>query len=236
MQLRRRHWRITDAMGRVQEVRGPGVVGEQPVLAPGQSFEYTSGTPLATPSGIMVGTYEMETAERRMFRRRHSRLFARQPASTAAAELTIQGASPMASRSPRKRAPAKAAAPIAAPDPRTGRRSRAHAVALGRRRSRARRLARHAGAWSPAPSRNISPAITSDPGRAAAADLRGDQRLRRDGRAEGHPLREPLRASPGADHRPRAYRLSARTSASSASRSSRGLSTSLPSACRSRRR
>jgi ApaG protein len=47
-------------MGRVQDVRGPGVVGEQPVLGPGQSFEYTSGTPLATPSGIMVGSYEME--------------------------------------------------------------------------------------------------------------------------------------------------------------------------------
>lgn len=60
VQLRRRHWRITDGMGRVQEVRGPGVVGEQPVLGPGQSFEYTSGTPLRTPSGIMVGTYEME--------------------------------------------------------------------------------------------------------------------------------------------------------------------------------
>ena len=61
VQLRRRHWQITDAMGRLQEVRGPGVVGEQPVLAPGQSFEYTSGTPLATSSGIMVGSYEMET-------------------------------------------------------------------------------------------------------------------------------------------------------------------------------
>lgn len=61
VQLRRRHWRITDGMGRVQEVRGPGVVGEQPVLAPGQTFEYTSGTPLSTPSGIMVGTYQMET-------------------------------------------------------------------------------------------------------------------------------------------------------------------------------
>jgi ApaG protein len=48
-------------MGRQQEVRGPGVVGEEPVLAPGESFEYTSGTPLATPSGIMVGSYEMET-------------------------------------------------------------------------------------------------------------------------------------------------------------------------------
>src|SRR6516162_5151387 len=61
VQLRRRHWRITDGMGRIQEVRGPGVVGEQPVLAPGEAFEYKSGTPLATPSGIMVGTYEMET-------------------------------------------------------------------------------------------------------------------------------------------------------------------------------
>lgn len=61
IQLRRRHWRITDAYGRIQEVRGAGVVGEQPVLAPGESFEYTSGTPLATPSGIMVGSYGMET-------------------------------------------------------------------------------------------------------------------------------------------------------------------------------
>jgi ApaG protein len=61
VQLLRRYWRITDALGRVQEVRGAGVVGEQPVLEPGESFEYTSGTPLATPSGIMVGRYEMET-------------------------------------------------------------------------------------------------------------------------------------------------------------------------------
>jgi ApaG protein len=61
VQLRRRYWRITDNQGRVQEVRGPGVVGEQPVLGPGESFEYTSGAPLATPSGIMVGTYDMET-------------------------------------------------------------------------------------------------------------------------------------------------------------------------------
>lgn len=61
VQLRRRHWKITDAMGRMQEVRGAGVVGEQPVLKPGASFEYTSGTPLPTPSGIMVGSYEMET-------------------------------------------------------------------------------------------------------------------------------------------------------------------------------
>lgn len=65
VQLKRRYWRITDAIGRTQEVRGDGVVGEQPVLAPGESFEYTSGTPLKTPSGIMVGTYSMETPDGR---------------------------------------------------------------------------------------------------------------------------------------------------------------------------
>lgn len=63
VQLRSRYWHITDANGLVQEVRGSGVVGEQPVLEPGQSFEYTSGTPLATPSGIMVGSYQMQTNE-----------------------------------------------------------------------------------------------------------------------------------------------------------------------------
>lgn len=62
VQLLNRHWRITDAQGRMQEVKGEGVVGEQPTLQPGQAFEYTSGTPLGTPSGIMVGSYEMETA------------------------------------------------------------------------------------------------------------------------------------------------------------------------------
>jgi ApaG protein len=67
VQLRRRHWRITDGLGRLQEVRGAGVVGEEPVLAPGQSYEYTSGTPLSTPSGIMVGTYEMETPQGESF-------------------------------------------------------------------------------------------------------------------------------------------------------------------------
>jgi ApaG protein len=61
VQLKTRHWRITDAHGRLQEVRGAGVVGEQPVLEPGGSFEYTSGVPLPTPSGFMVGTYSMET-------------------------------------------------------------------------------------------------------------------------------------------------------------------------------
>jgi ApaG protein len=54
-----RYWKITDALGRVQEVRGDGVVGQQPTLGPGELFEYTSGTPLSTPSGFMVGTYEM---------------------------------------------------------------------------------------------------------------------------------------------------------------------------------
>lgn len=61
VQLLNRAWRITDANGHVEEVSGPGVVGEQPVLSPGEIYEYTSGCPLATPSGIMVGSYEMET-------------------------------------------------------------------------------------------------------------------------------------------------------------------------------
>jgi ApaG protein len=59
VQLMSRHWVITDGMGKVEEVRGPGVVGKQPVLAPGQSFEYTSGCPLTTPFGSMHGTYQM---------------------------------------------------------------------------------------------------------------------------------------------------------------------------------
>jgi len=59
VQLKTRHWRITDANGKLQEVRGAGVVGEEPVLKPGESFEYTSGVPLPTPSGFMVGTYGM---------------------------------------------------------------------------------------------------------------------------------------------------------------------------------
>lgn len=63
VQLRRRRWVITDAKGRVQEVQGAGVVGEQPVLHPGESYEYTSGTPLPTPSGIMAGAYQMEVVE-----------------------------------------------------------------------------------------------------------------------------------------------------------------------------
>lgn len=59
VQLTARHWKITDGNGRLEEVRGPGVVGEQPVLKPGESFRYTSGCPLSTPSGIMSGSYRM---------------------------------------------------------------------------------------------------------------------------------------------------------------------------------
>ena len=65
VQLVSRYWQITDADGRVEEVRGLGVVGEQPVLKPGETFRYTSGCPLSTPSGIMTGTYSMvDDAER----------------------------------------------------------------------------------------------------------------------------------------------------------------------------
>jgi ApaG protein len=60
VRLRARHWRITDGNGRTEEVQGAGVVGKQPLLKPGESFAYTSGCPLPTPSGIMVGTYQME--------------------------------------------------------------------------------------------------------------------------------------------------------------------------------
>ena len=63
VQLKSRHWRITDALGRLQEVKGPGVVGEEPTLKPGESFEYTSGVPLPTPSGFMAGSYGMITDE-----------------------------------------------------------------------------------------------------------------------------------------------------------------------------
>ncbi|SRR5258708_8221987 len=61
VQLRNRYWRITDARGHTEEVRGPGVIGKEPVLSPGEAHEYMSGVPLPTPSGIMVGSYEMET-------------------------------------------------------------------------------------------------------------------------------------------------------------------------------
>lgn len=67
VQLLSRYWHITDGAGRVEEVRGPGVVGEQPELNPGDSYQYTSGCPLSTPSGIMVGHYTMRNQSGEMF-------------------------------------------------------------------------------------------------------------------------------------------------------------------------
>ena len=67
VQLASRHWIITDGLGRTQEARGPGVVGEQPTLAPGEGFEYTSRCPLRTPFGSMHGTYQMITAANEQF-------------------------------------------------------------------------------------------------------------------------------------------------------------------------
>ena len=63
VQLVSRHWIIEDADMRVEEIRGPGVIGQQPLLEPGESFEYTSGCPLTTPFGSMRGTYQMITAD-----------------------------------------------------------------------------------------------------------------------------------------------------------------------------
>lgn len=68
VQLLSRHWIIVDGTGKSQEVRGPGVVGQQPILAPGQSFEYTSGCPLATPFGNMRGSFEMQRPDGTRFR------------------------------------------------------------------------------------------------------------------------------------------------------------------------
>ena len=67
VKLMSRYWHITDGTGRVEEVRGPGVVGEQPELNPGDSYQYTSGCPLSTPSGIMVGTYTMRNGRGETF-------------------------------------------------------------------------------------------------------------------------------------------------------------------------
>jgi ApaG protein len=67
VRLRSRHWRITDANGKTEEVRGAGVIGKQPVLKPGETFSYTSGCPLPTPSGIMVGTYQMQNEKGETF-------------------------------------------------------------------------------------------------------------------------------------------------------------------------
>lgn len=63
VQLISRHWRITDEQGHLEEVRGPGVVGQTPHIEPSQSFSYTSGCRLTTPSGIMVGTYQMQSED-----------------------------------------------------------------------------------------------------------------------------------------------------------------------------
>jgi ApaG protein len=67
VQLVSRHWIITDALDHVEEVKGPGVVGEQPVLAPGESFKYSSWCPLKTPTGNMRGTYQMARKNGKMF-------------------------------------------------------------------------------------------------------------------------------------------------------------------------
>lgn len=67
VQLRSRHWIITDGLGDVQEVKGPGVVGEQPVLSPGEGFRYTSGAVLPTERGTMRGTYQMHRADGAQF-------------------------------------------------------------------------------------------------------------------------------------------------------------------------
>ena len=79
VQLLNRHWVITDANGEVEEVRGPGVVGQQPVLKQGESFEYTSGCPLQTPFGSMEGTYQMATARGAHFDAQIARFALREP-------------------------------------------------------------------------------------------------------------------------------------------------------------
>jgi len=67
VQLLSRYWRITDGRGRVREVRGDGVIGEQPVIKPGHAFQYTSGAPLETPSGFMTGTYHVRSTSGESF-------------------------------------------------------------------------------------------------------------------------------------------------------------------------
>jgi ApaG protein len=79
VQLVSRYWLIRDGVGRTEEVRGPGVVGEQPVLEPGESYEYTSGCPLPTPFGSMEGHYEMVTAEGEIFEARIAEFVLREP-------------------------------------------------------------------------------------------------------------------------------------------------------------
>ncbi len=87
VQLRTRHWIITDATGRQQEVRGEGVVGEQPVLAPGERFEYTSGVPLSTALRLHDRTLPDGQRKRREVRDRGADLLARQPRHEAGVEV-----------------------------------------------------------------------------------------------------------------------------------------------------
>ena len=79
VQLLSRHWIIRDPTGRVEEVQGPGVVGETPVLEPGECFEYTSGCPLTTPFGSMEGTYQMVTEKGERFEAEVARFALREP-------------------------------------------------------------------------------------------------------------------------------------------------------------
>ena len=94
VQLKTRHWKITDAHGKLQEVRGAGVIGETPTLKPGESFEYTSGVPLPTPSGFMAGTYGMERRQAKT-----STLKSRRSRSTAAT-AGARSIEPHAARTP----------------------------------------------------------------------------------------------------------------------------------------
>lgn len=79
VQLISRHWIIRDATGRVEEVRGDGVIGNQPVIEPGDSFEYTSGCPLPTPFGSMEGTYQMVTTSGSRFEAEIAEFVLREP-------------------------------------------------------------------------------------------------------------------------------------------------------------
>jgi len=81
VQLISRHWIIRDANGRVDEVQGAGVVGDQPILEPGQSYEYTSGCPLPTPFGSMVGSYQMVTNDGEQFDAEIAEFLLREPGS-----------------------------------------------------------------------------------------------------------------------------------------------------------
>jgi ApaG protein len=79
VQLMSRHWIIRDATGRVEEVKGDGVIGNQPVIEPGDSFEYTSGCPLPTPFGTMAGTYRMVTDSGNQFEAEVAEFVLREP-------------------------------------------------------------------------------------------------------------------------------------------------------------